>query len=99
MSRHPSSDAKDAALYHIPFLLCLQARNTTFFNNLDFVNVSDDVIERLFVSDRTREKMNNNIPYPPLALRRTATQIRDFYKLGAGMRKNGTEASRPKKID
>jgi len=84
VSEHPNPNAKDASVYHAPTLQRLQSTNITYFNRLDFVRVPDDVIERLFVTDRIREKMNNNIPYPPLALRRTATQIRDFYKLGAG---------------
>jgi len=55
VSRHPSSAAKDATLYHIPFLLCLKDRNATFFDNLDFVNASDHVIERLIREPATAD--------------------------------------------
>ena len=57
----------------------LQSRNANYFNKLDFVYLSDDAIEQLFVTDRARNQLNNRILYPPLALRRTAKQIRDFY--------------------
>lgn len=82
-STHPIPNAKDATDYAPATLLRIQSTNPTWFNRLEFVNVSDEVIEYLFVNDRIRSK-HSKILYPPLAQRRTAKQIREFYWLGTG---------------
>ena len=48
----PFPNAKDASYYDDSFLLTLNYRNQGWFNRLDFVNVSGDLITRLFLSDR-----------------------------------------------
>ena len=68
-SNHPLANAKDASVYSLQSLLMLQSRNANYFNKLDFVYLSDDAIEQLFVTDRARNQLNNRILYPPLALR------------------------------
>ena len=81
-SNHPLANAKDASVYSLQSLLMLQSRNANYFNKLDFVYLSDDAIEQLFVTDRIRQK-HTVILYPPLALRRTSAQIREFYRGGS----------------
>ena len=82
-SNHPLANAKDASVYSLQSLLMLQSRNANYFNKLDFVYLSDDAIEQLFVTDRARNQLNDRILYPPLALRRTSAQIREFYRGGS----------------
>ena len=82
-SNHPLANAKDASVYSLQSLLMLQSRNANYFNKLDFVYLSDDAIEQLFVTDRARNQLGDRILYPPLALRRTSAQIREFYRGGS----------------
>ena len=81
-SNHPLANAKDASVYSLQSLLMLQSRNANYFNKLDFVYLSDDAIEQLFVTDRIRQK-HTVILYPPVALRRTSAQISEFYRGGS----------------
>ena len=67
-SNHPHPNAKDASVYSIQSLLMLQSRNANYFNKLDFVYVSDDDIEQLFVTDRVRHQLNNRILYHSIRL-------------------------------
>ena len=68
----PFPNAKDASAYSLPFLLTAKSRNPSWFDRLDFVNVSDEIIRRLFVNDYIRERHSVLFP-PPRALRRRAS--------------------------
>ena len=59
------------------------SRNRSWFNRLDFVNVGDNTIAKLFVNQAVREK-HSVLLFPPKAMRRRATQVRDFYRYGVG---------------
>ena len=82
----PFPNAKDASAYSLPFLLTAKSRNPTWFDRLDFVNVSDEIIRRLFVNDYIRERHSVLFP-PPRALRRRASQLREFYRFGVGQQR------------
>lgn len=77
----PFPNAKDASDYGPSFLKTLRLRNPDWFDRLDFVRLEDEAIEALFVTDNVRAK-HSTILFPPPALRRRASQIRDFYRLG-----------------
>ena len=87
-SRHPSSTPVDASNIPIQRLIELtrdgRARHE-ITQHLDFVNCSNDRIRRIFYKDsydaRSRDD-EGNIKYPIQAIRRTANEIRNFYKAG-----------------
>ena len=80
-STHPIDNAKDASIYSPHALMKIRSRNPEYFDKLDFVHVTNEVIEYLFVNESIRSK-HSKVLHPPLARRRTATQIREFYRLG-----------------
>lgn len=47
---------------------------------LDFINVTDEKIDQLFVTNRIRHRDHDNVRYPPAGERRTASQIRQWFK-------------------
>ena len=57
-------------------------KKSIYLNALDFVNVSDDDIEFLFVTDRIRKRHKEGLFLPPLSHCRSAKQIVDYFSLG-----------------
>ena len=81
-SIHPSQVPIDAT--SVPIVVLRKALNDVrnhqeLLSDLDFVDVSDDKIKRLF-KNATRYDATEII-YPPRALRRTDKQIREFFNL------------------
>lgn len=71
------------------------SKTNQFVQFLDFVNMSDDDLEHIFVTDRTRSRFGRQgIIYPPRAFRRTAKQIKEWFNdMGApGRNKRVAEA-------
>ena len=59
-------------------------KKSIFLNALNFVNVSDNNIRFLFVTDRVsiRKRHKEGIFLPPLSHRQSAKQITDYFSLG-----------------
>ena len=75
---HPEDESLDAASFKLGRLEILLAKNPPGFEDrLDFINMSDENIDQLFVSERVR--LRAAVIYPPENHRRTAKQIRYWF--------------------
>ena len=97
VSDHPCRDKNvkpvDAAWIHIDRLREMLDAGPRCYDRLDFVNVNDDVIDQLFVTERIR-KLWKEILYPPPKHRRTVSQIKAWFELSKeGKRQTINEAS------
>jgi hypothetical protein len=66
-------------------------QNKLILCDLDFVNVPDHVIQQLFYNEQRHSTRSidasGNIMMPPLALRRSAQQIRQFFEWGKAQKR------------
>jgi hypothetical protein len=70
--------------------------------HLDFINTSDDKIRELFLKPKCHNRSTDSdgcIIFPPRAIRRTATEIRDFFNMGIKDKRQKIEQCRNFQID
>jgi len=64
-----------------------------FSERVEFVNASDDVIRQLFVTERIADRAGGDLLMPPPAHRRTFKQIKDWFEMGNGQRREAAAAA------
>lgn len=84
-SEHPMSPTVDAETQEFALLQAYipssqKDASSNFEAILDFINVTDEKIDQLFVTNRIRHRDHDNVRYPPAGERRTASQIRQWFK-------------------
>jgi hypothetical protein len=89
ISRHPSEtpiDATSLQLRHIREIIANQAQNQLILHDLDFVDMGGEMMINLFYNRQRHEKRfldgDGTIILPPMAQRRTSSQIIAFVELG-----------------
>ena len=96
-STHPSSSTVDASSIETGRLRALLA-TPGFSERVEFVNASDDVIRQLFVTERIADRAGGDLLMPPPAHRRTFKQIKDWFEMGNGQRREAAAAAADVKI-
>ena len=81
VSSHPSSHPVDATrLSVVRIAQKVPNKSSSFMTCLDFVNMSDNNLDILFVGDRARSRQRVLL-YPPKHHRRTAKQIKHWFNI------------------
>lgn len=98
ISKHPSETPIDATSYplrHLRLVVEDSTQHQHLLHDLDFVDLPDDIILQLFYKADQHESRSlsadGSIIMPPPALRRSNSQIREFFRLGRSQKRQKIE--------